>query len=157
MHSSPPMRAPKLQLAVEQPSTRGHWNPPKKDTPHPVAKKKPQWDGRRGVITIKLNTILPGWVTYKLENNNTKELLTLLFWTSRQVSQPGDPAKGLGIPRESGLDSQQYLLIGLPEDWGKQRLKSWRAQTKFSCTKTQRRGAGSPQETESKPYQTSKS
>ena len=79
MHSSPPMRAPKLQLAVEQPSTRGHWNPPKKDTPHPVAKKKPQWDGRRGVITIKLNTILPGWVTYKLENNNTKELLTLLF------------------------------------------------------------------------------
>ena len=31
MHSSPPARAPKLQLAVEQPLTGGCWNPPKKD------------------------------------------------------------------------------------------------------------------------------
>ena len=30
MHSSPPVRTPKLQLAVEQPSTGGHWTPPKK-------------------------------------------------------------------------------------------------------------------------------
>ena len=36
MCSSPPVRAPNLQLAVEQPSTRGHWNPPKKKK-----KKKP--------------------------------------------------------------------------------------------------------------------
>ena len=57
MHSSLPARAPKLQLAVEQPSTGKHWNPPKKDTPHPKTKKKPQWDGRRGAITIKSNPI----------------------------------------------------------------------------------------------------
>ena len=30
MYSSPPARAPKLQLATEKHSTEGHWNPPKK-------------------------------------------------------------------------------------------------------------------------------
>ena len=44
--------------------------------------------------------------------------------------QPGDPTKGLGIPGESGLKGQWDLIMGLPEDWGKQRLQSWRAQTK---------------------------
>ena len=39
---------------------------------------------------------------------------------------------GLGIPRESVPEGQQDLLIGLPQDWGKWRLQSWRAQTK-SC------------------------
>ena len=32
MHSSPPVTAPKSQLAVEQPSSGGCWNPPKTDT-----------------------------------------------------------------------------------------------------------------------------
>ena len=32
MCSSPPARALKSQLTVEQPSTRGCWNSPKKDT-----------------------------------------------------------------------------------------------------------------------------
>ena len=44
MYSSPPARAPKSQLAVEQPKT----------------KKKPQWDGRMGTITIKSNPISNG-------------------------------------------------------------------------------------------------
>lgn len=51
-----------MQLAVEQPSTEEHWNPPKKDASCPKTKKKPQQDGRRGTIMIKLNTILTGWV-----------------------------------------------------------------------------------------------
>ena len=38
MHSSPPARAPKLQLAIEQPSTGKHWNPPKKR--YPTSKDK---------------------------------------------------------------------------------------------------------------------
>ena len=42
-----------------------------------------------------------------------------------------NPTKGLGIPGESGLKGQQDLIMGLPEDWGKQRLQSQRAQTKF--------------------------
>ena len=32
VHSSSPVRAPRLQLAVEQPSTGGCWNPPTKAT-----------------------------------------------------------------------------------------------------------------------------
>ena len=36
----------------------------KKDTLHPKTKEKPQWDGRRGAITIKSNPILVGgWLT----------------------------------------------------------------------------------------------
>ena len=75
---SSPERASKLQLVVEQPSTGRHWNPTKKDTPCPKTKKKPQQDGRRGAVKIKSNPIPAGWVTHKLENNNTKEVLTLL-------------------------------------------------------------------------------
>ena len=81
MHSSPPARAPKSQLAVEQPPTGGCLNLPKKkkkDTPHPKTKMKLQKEGRRGTITIKLNPIPTGWVIHKLENKNTKEVLLLL-------------------------------------------------------------------------------
>lgn len=41
VHSSPTERAPKLQLALDQPSTGGHWDPPKEDTPCSKTKKKP--------------------------------------------------------------------------------------------------------------------
>ena len=78
MCSSPPVRAPQLQLAVEQPQTEECWNPPKKDTPCPETKKKLQGDGRRRTITMKSNPLPARWVTYRLENNNTKEVLTLL-------------------------------------------------------------------------------
>ena len=44
--SSSPARTPKLQLAAEQPSMGGCWNPPKKkDTPYPRTNEKPQ-DGK---------------------------------------------------------------------------------------------------------------
>jgi len=76
--SSPPARAQKLQLANEQPSTGGCWNPPEKDTAHPKTKKKLQQGGRRGAIMIKSNPIPTRWVTCRLKNNNTKEILTLL-------------------------------------------------------------------------------
>ena len=104
--------------------------PTKKDTPHPKTKKKPQLDGRRGTITVKPNPYLLEWVTHKLEDNNTKEVLPLLwrFWISCQVSQPGDVTKGLGIHRESDLEVQQDLITRLPQDFGK--FQSWRAQTK---------------------------
>ena len=57
---------------------------------------------------------------HKLENNNTKQVLPLLwrFWTPRQGSQPGDLTKGLGIPRESDLEGQWDLITGLSQDWG---------------------------------------
>ena len=55
--SFPPARAPKWQLAVEQPSAGEYWNPSKKDSLHPKTKKKPQRDGRRGTIMIQSNPI----------------------------------------------------------------------------------------------------
>ena len=61
----------------------------KKNTPHPKT-KKPQWDGRRGAITIKSNPITAGWVTHKLENTYTTEVhpLEWRFWAPRLASQP---------------------------------------------------------------------
>ena len=52
MLSSSPVRTPKLQLAAEQPSTGECWISPKKHTPRPRAKEKPQKDSRRGKITF---------------------------------------------------------------------------------------------------------
>ena len=77
MCSSYSSRTPKLQLAVEQPSTGGCWNPPKKDSPREKVKKLQQ-DGRRHTITIKSNPILSKRAAQKLENTNTKEVLPLL-------------------------------------------------------------------------------
>ena len=53
VHSSSPVRTPKLQATTE-PSTGQRWIPPKKDTPHPRAKEKPQQDSRRGEITFRI-------------------------------------------------------------------------------------------------------
>ena len=79
----------------------------KKDTPHAKTKEKLQWDGRRGTITIKSNPITAGWVTHKLENTYTTEVhpLEWRFWAPRQASQPGGPATGGGIPRESDFEA----------------------------------------------------
>ena len=80
----------------------------KNNIPYPKTNKKPQWDGGKSTITIKSNPTptewVTQWVTHNLENNNTKEVLPLLW----------------------------RLITGLPQDWGKQRLQSWRAQIK-SC------------------------
>ena len=104
--------------------------PTQKDTLHPKTKKKPQWYGRRGAITIKSYPIP---VTHKLENNYTTEVLPLewKFWAPHQVSQPGGPATGGGASRESGFEDKWSWITGIRRDWGKQRLYSWRA-----CTRT---------------------
>ena len=51
---SSPAKTPELQLVAEQPSTGECWIPPKKDTPHPGAKEKPQQDSRRGKIAFSI-------------------------------------------------------------------------------------------------------
>ncbi|CAI9172155.1 unnamed protein product [Rangifer tarandus platyrhynchus] len=45
-------RTPKLQLTAEQLLTGECWILPKKDTPRPRAKEKPQQDSRRGKIVF---------------------------------------------------------------------------------------------------------
>ena len=57
MRSSSPERSPKLQLAAEKALTRECWIPPKKDTPCPRAKEKPQQDGRRSEITFRMKPL----------------------------------------------------------------------------------------------------
>ena len=83
MHSSPSLRAPKLQLVVEQ-----HWQEDagthlKKNNPHPKTKKNLQQNGRRGTISKNSSPISAWCVTHPLENNNPKEVLSLLWrlWT----------------------------------------------------------------------------
>ena len=101
---------------------------------YPTSKdKKPQWDSRRGTIRLRSNPITARCVTYKLENSNTKNVLTLLwkFWAPYQDSQPGDLTKELGVSRESDPEGQWDLIKGLSQDWGKQKLQSWRSQTKY--------------------------
>ena len=121
----PPVRARKPKPAVEQPTVGGHWNSPSRDTPCPKTKMSPhEW--QQGPIMIRSNLIPIRWVTHKLENNNTKEVLPLLwrFRALHQASQPGDPAKGWEIPRKYDFEGQWDLIIRLPHDWGKQRLHS---------------------------------
>ena len=91
-----------------------------KNTPLSKTKKKLQRDGRRGTIMVKSNPIPSRWVPHKLENNNIKEVPPLLwsFGTPHQASQPGDPTKGLEIPRESDLEGQWDLLQDLHRPGG---------------------------------------
>ena len=93
------------------------------------------------------------WVTHKLDSNNTKKVLPLLwrFWTPHQAAQPGTWQKDWEFPgnlifKANGI----WLEKRLPQDWGNQRLQSWRIQN-LECTKTQRKGAVTPPETEPKP------
>ena len=60
MHSSSAARTPKSQLAAEKQSTGGCWNPPKKGTPCPRTKEKPQRDSRRDMTMVKSNPITAG-------------------------------------------------------------------------------------------------
>ena len=65
---------------------------------------------------IKSNPIPTRWVIHKLENDNTKKkyLTVVKVWNPCQASQPEDPTKGLGIPRESDLEAQWDLITRLP-------------------------------------------
>ena len=80
----------------------------KRYTPHPKTKEKPQWDGRRGAITIKSNPITAGWVTHKLENTYITEVhpLEWRFWAPRQ---------NLGVWQweEEFLDNQTLKSSGI--------------------------------------------
>ena len=93
--------------------------PAKKYTPHSKIKKKLQKDGRRGENMIKLNPLTAGWATHNLENNNTKEVLSLFwrFWVLHQASQPGDVERRLGITRESDFEDQWDLITQYPQGW----------------------------------------
>ena len=53
-------------------------------------------------------------------------------------------------PRESGLEGQRNLIIGLSQAWGNRHSSLGRHKQNLARTKTQRKGAVTPQETEPK-------
>ena len=85
--------------------------------------------------------------------NNTNEVLPPLwmFWTPRQVSQPGNPTKELGIPRESDFEGQRDLITRKYHRIGGNRDSSLEGyKQNLAWTKTQRKEAGTPHKTEPK-------
>ena len=52
--------------------------------------------------------------------------------------RPGDPTKGISIPKDSDFEGQQDFITELPQDWGKQTLR-WHKQN-FVGTRTQEKG-----------------
>ena len=121
-----------------------------------LREKRPKWrhtvwetftsGSRACTITIKSNPITAGWMTHRLENTCTTEVhpLEWRFWAPHQASQTGGPATGGGIPRESDFEGQWDLIAGLRQDWGKQRLHSWRAHTKYCAHRDPGEGAVTP-------------
>ena len=141
MHSSE--RTPKSQLADERPLTGGYWNLPKKESPHPKTRSHSKTVGG---AQSRSNPMPARWAT------NWRKIIPKKFCHCGKVLSPtsGFPAWGSDrprIPRVSDLEGQWDLITRLPQDWRKQRLQSWRPQTKPCRTKTQRKGAVTPQET----------
>ena len=139
------MKTPKSQLL------NNHWQkrlePTKNDSLYPKTKKKPEWDGKRQYKQIPY----PLSGGNRLENNSSKvPSLLWRFWTPCQAPQPGDLTKGLGIPRESGLECQQDLIIGFQRTEGNKDYSLGGHNQNFSHTKTQRRGAVTQQKIEPK-------
>ena len=89
MHSSSPVRTPKLELAAE-PSTGECWIPPKKDTPRLRAKKKPQQDGMRDTIMFKIK-----FQTCQRRSEEADKILCVLGLKERN----SDPHKRLSQTR----------------------------------------------------------
>ena len=96
---------------------------------------------------IKFNPITTKWGTWKLENH-------ISFPTKVKVLSPisGFPPwgyeRGVRIPRESDFKSQQNVIMGLPENWWKERLHTWTHKTSV-CTRTKGKWAVTSQKTES--------
>ena len=88
----------------ESTQTHIHWVSEAIQPSHPLSSPSPpalslsQHQGlfkwvRRNIIMIKSNPTPARWVAHKLENNNTEEILSLLwrFWAPHQASQTKDP------------------------------------------------------------------
>ena len=146
MNSSPPLRGPESQLVVEQSLTGRHGNHQKKS---PMSKDKKPQDSRRGTITMKSNPIPARWVTHKLENNPKKN-----FPTVAKVLSP--TSASTTWESDKGTGNQQGIWPWRPEEF------SYRISTQLeeietsllegkinlAVTKTQGKGAVTPQETD---------
>ena len=123
--------------------------PTNKDISSPRTKEKLQGDCRRGTITGKSNSIPARFVSHRLESNKTKEVLTLLEGSRHHIRLPnlGVQKRDWESPgnltlRTVGFDYRTPKGLGETDTLGgyKQYLVH---------TRTQGRGAVTPQETES--------
>ena len=146
MRLSSPVGTPKLQLAAEQSSIGECWSPPKKGTPHPRAKEKPQQDDRRGKIAFRIKPLThqrclggPNKPCAPGDLTETEPDLPLNVWVS-----PAAVWFSSGLPWGQGLWVQQTWAWHKPS-WRRSHLiplqshqnlhrtretDSWRAQTK---------------------------
>ena len=87
-------------------------------------------------------------MTHKLQNDYAKEILALLRKSQypQQISQPGDPEKGLRTPREFNVGGQWDLITEFPQDWGNRIVEGI---NKTFCTPGAKRKEQCPQKTES--------
>ena len=161
IHSSSPTRTPKLQLAAEPPSTWECWIPPKIDIPHPRAKAKSQQDGRRGEITFRIKH-LTHQTCSEGSNKSCVHQDPDTPWRLNQNCVWVPPAK---VPVSSGLLQGQGLWVQQSWVWhkpfwrrlpltppseltglGKQNLGGHKQN--LVHTKTQEKGAVTPQDTD---------
>ena len=133
MHSSP-VRASKLQLAVEQPQREGCWTPPKGDTSCPKT-KKPQWDGRRSTNMIKSNPISVRWWP-----TNWRTITSKTISHSCEGSKPHVRRPSLGSWQRD-WESPGNLTVKASRLWlqdshrtGKQRPHCWEGTNKIVRT-----------------------
>ena len=84
----------------------------------------------------------------QLENNYTKEVLALMrkFYSPQHIFPLGGPAKGIRTSREFDFEGQWDLITELPKDRGNRFLEG--SNKIFLCTKTQEKGAVTPQKNE---------
>ena len=108
-HSFPPARAPKKQLAVEQPLIGGCWNPPKKDSPCP----KQQQDGRKGAIQFSSVAQLCSTLCSSMNHSTSglpihhhllESIQTHVHWVGDAIQ----PAHPLSSPSSPALNLSQH-------------------------------------------------
>ena len=75
-------------------------------------------------------------------------IITKKFSQCCKGSEPHVRLPSLGIPRESDLETQRDLITRLPQDWGNRDSRLGGHKQNHAHTKTQRKGAETPQETE---------
>ena len=86
-------------------------------------------------------------MSHKLQNNYNKEILALLKKVLGPTAEfpSWGSGKGTENPREFDFGGKWDLLTELPQDWGK---TLGRHKQNLVCTRTQKKGAATPQETD---------
>ena len=130
MCSSPSARGPKSQLVMnhQQEDAGTH-----QKRIHYVQGQRRSWNkivGGAQHDKIKSHT---SWVDDLQSGEECYQRSSPTDVSLMSASQPGDHAKGLGIPRESDFESQWDLITELSKNWGKQETTLLEDTNKLLC------------------------